>query len=38
MEEEIHDILRNAANEEDRPSLGLGTQIASMFAGEGVRL
>jgi antitoxin FitA len=34
MEEEVRDILRNAANEEDRPSVGLGTQIASMFAGK----
>jgi plasmid stability protein len=35
MEEEVRDILRNAANEEDRPAVGLGTQIASMFAGKG---
>jgi antitoxin FitA len=35
MEEEVRDILRNAANEEDRHSVGLGTQIASMFAGKG---
>jgi len=31
MEEEVRDILRNAANEEDTPVGGLGTEIASLF-------
>jgi antitoxin FitA len=31
MEEEVRDILRNAAREEDAPAGGLGTQIASLF-------
>jgi antitoxin FitA len=32
MEEELRDILRNAANEERDPSSrGLGTEIASLF-------
>ena len=35
MEEEVRDILRNAAKESDRPSVGLGTQIASLFRGKG---
>lgn len=35
MEEEVRDILRSAANEADRPAVGLGTQIASLFAGKG---
>jgi plasmid stability protein len=35
MEEEVRDILRNAAKEVDHPAVGLGTQIASMFAGKG---
>jgi plasmid stability protein len=35
MEEEVRDILRNAANESDPPSVGLGTQIASLFRGKG---
>jgi antitoxin FitA len=35
MEEEVRDILRNAANESDAPSVGLGTQIASLFRGKG---
>ena len=36
MEEEIRDILRSAANESERGTPGLGTQIASLFAGKGV--
>jgi plasmid stability protein len=36
MEEEVRDILRIAANEADRPAVGLGTQIASLFAGKGL--
>lgn len=35
MEEEVRDILRSAANEEDRPTAGLGTQIGSLFKGKG---
>jgi plasmid stability protein len=32
MEEEVRDILRNAAKEEDTPVGGLGTEIASLFS------
>ena len=32
MEQEVRDILRNAANEEETPPDGLGTEIASLFA------
>ena len=35
MEEEVRDILRNAAKEPDAPTVGLGTQIASLFRGKG---
>ena len=35
MEEEVRDILRNAAIDPDQSAVGLGTQIASMFAGKG---
>ena len=31
MEEEVREILRNAAREEDTPVGGLGTEIASLF-------
>lgn len=31
MEEEVRDILRNAANGEEPPAGGLGTEIASLF-------
>lgn len=31
MEEEVREILRNAAKEEDTPVGGLGTEIASLF-------
>jgi plasmid stability protein len=37
MEEEVRDILRSAANEEDRPVGGLGTEIASLFRGKGIK-
>ena len=37
MEEEVRDILRSAANEDDRPSVGLGTEIASMLKGTGLK-
>ncbi len=36
MEEEVRDILRNAVNEQDAPSGGLGTEIASLFAKAGL--
>ena len=36
MEEEVREILRDAVNRSERPSDGLGTQIASMFAGKGL--
>ena len=35
MEEEVRDILRNAANERDRPEKGLGSEIAALFVGKG---
>ena len=31
MEEEVRDILRNAAKEQDTPVGALGTEIASLF-------
>lgn len=37
MEEEVREILRNAANEPERPAIGLGTQIASLFAGTSLK-
>lgn len=36
MEEEVRDILRNAANEKDAPSGGLGTEISSLFNKAGI--
>jgi antitoxin FitA len=36
MEEEVRDILRNAAREEDVPRCGLGTEIASLFTKTGL--
>ena len=36
MEEEVRDILRNAVNEPDAATGGLGTEIASMFAKVGL--
>ena len=35
MEEEVREILRNAANEPETPTVGLGTKIASLFKGKG---
>ena len=35
MEEEVRDILRNAANAAEKPALGLGTAIAALFKGKG---
>lgn len=37
MEEEVRDILRNAANEPEKPSVGLGTQIAALMKGTGIK-
>jgi plasmid stability protein len=37
MEAEVRDILRNAANEAEAPTKGLGTEIANLFAGTGLR-
>ncbi len=36
MEEEVRDILRNAVNEHEVPSAGLGSEIASLFAKAGL--
>lgn len=35
MEEEVRDILRSAANEPEKSTVGLGTQIAALFKGKG---
>ena len=35
MEAEVRDILRSAANEAEKPAMGLGTQIATLFKGKG---
>lgn len=35
MEEEVRDILRNAANEEESGAGNLGTQISALFRGLG---
>lgn len=37
MEEEVREILRNAANQEDRPVAGLGSEIAALISGTGLR-
>jgi len=37
MEEEVRDILRNAAHESEDPSVGLGTQIAALVRGTGLK-
>lgn len=36
MEEEVRDILRDAAKEEASPAHGLGTEIASLFKKAGL--
>jgi plasmid stability protein len=36
MEEEVRDILRNAVNEPDVPTGGLGTEISCLFAKAGL--
>ena len=37
MEAEVRDILRNAANQPEKPSVGLGTKIASLMKGTGIK-
>ena len=36
MEEEVRDILRDALKEDDSPTGGLGTEIASLFTKVGL--
>lgn len=36
MEEEVREILRNAAMEDTAPAGGLGTEISALFAGTGL--
>lgn len=37
MEEEVRDILRDAVKDERKPKRGLGTRIAELFKGAGLR-
>jgi antitoxin FitA len=37
MEEEVRDILRSAAHEPEKPSGGLGTEIAALLRGTGLK-
>lgn len=37
MEEEVRDILRSAAHEPGQASVGLGTQIANLVRGTGLK-
>ena len=37
MEEEIREILRNAAKEENRPAANLGARITARFRGIGLK-
>jgi antitoxin FitA len=37
MEEEVRDILRNAAHEPEKSSVGLGTEIAALVRGTGLK-
>ena len=37
MEEEVRDILRDAAKDEETSFGGLGTEIASLFAKQGLK-
>jgi len=37
MEEEVRDILRKAANESPPPQFGLGTEIANLMKGTGLK-
>jgi plasmid stability protein len=36
MEEEVRDILRNAVNEQNVPTGGLGTEISALFTNSGL--
>jgi antitoxin FitA len=36
-EAEVREILRNAAHEEDRPATGLGSHIAALVKGTGLK-
>jgi plasmid stability protein len=36
MEEEAREILRNAVQKDDPPTVGLGSEIAALFAGIGL--
>ena len=36
MEEEVREILRNAAKETESQERGLGSEIAALFAGNGI--
>lgn len=36
MEEEVRDILRAAMNDEDAPTVGLGTEISALFGKTGL--
>lgn len=37
LEAEVRDILREAANAEQKPAGGLGSEIAAMFRGHGFK-
>ena len=37
MEAEVRDILRSAAHEPERPSVGLGSEIAALVRGTGLK-
>ena len=37
MEEEVRNILREAAESDERPAAGLGTEISSLFKKAGLR-
>lgn len=37
MEEEVRDILRNAVHEADTPTRGLGTTLAALVKGTGLK-
>lgn len=36
MEEEVRDILRDAVNKDEAPARGLGSEISSLFAKNGL--
>jgi plasmid stability protein len=37
MEAEVRDILRDAVNRDKQPKRGLGTEIAELFKGQGIK-